>query len=141
MGLPIRGQDVLVRMTQNGEIQDFPVKSVEISSKNEIQTDGYLGENFDRRTAIHSGFSGRMTGHMETSKAMDFLDAIDRAAQGEGITFSMIGQFLFPDGTRKRYQWTGLVFGETSTNIDDRKTKVPINLPFECEKKKPLAGF
>lgn len=141
MGVPIRGQDVIVIVTENGEIKEIPVKSVEISGRNEIQVDGYLGENFDRRTSIHSGYTGRLTGHMETAKTFQLRDAIDRAARGEKIIFSLVASFSFPDGTRSREQYTGLVFGEHNITADDRKNKIPLNLPFEAEKKKTLANF
>lgn len=142
MGTRLKGQEVEVRVIRAGSIEQSltDVVSFEFSPKLEIKTQGYLGETTDRHDDVYAGCTGKMTLHLEGSKAQKFVrDVIDRARR-RITTFkvNILATVSFPDGETQRVLFPDCKFGNPPTSLGGRSDYVSMTLDFACDDYKVL---
>ena len=82
MGQRIRGEDVSVQLIMDGAPQTTvtAIRSFEIEFQQDILSEGYLGENFERKDDTFKGVAGKMEYHVESADTLTVVQAmIDRA--------------------------------------------------------------
>ena len=122
MGQRIRGEDVTVILLVNGQPKTTvsAVKSFDVEFQQDILSEGYLGEHFERKDDVFKGISGKLEYHVESVDTVDVIKAIvDRARRKTpAVQFNIKASLQWPDGTRRRltiidayFSGPGLSFG------------------------------
>lgn len=143
MAQRIKGQEVEVLIVVDGVPQTslFDIKSFQIAFKQEIKTEGYLGETSDRRDSIFSGVSGSFEAHVETAEFFTFYQAvIDKARRRTpGTQVNIKATLNFPNGDRPRVLIPDVEFGELPLNFGSRSDYGSVSISFEAMEASILA--
>lgn len=110
------------------------VKSFEMTPQLEVQSEGYLGEDSDRRDDIYNGVTGSLELHFETQDVLTFMrSAIDRAKnKTNSVVFTISGQVELPNGQTPKIDIPDVRFGNMPLNFGSRTDYGTISLSFEA---------
>lgn len=137
MAQRIKGQEVAVLIISDGVPQTalFDIKSFNLSFKQEIKTEGYLGETSDRKDSIYSGIAGSFEAHVESAEFFTFfLAVVDKARRRTpGVQINIQTTLNFPNGDRPRVLIPNVEFGELPLNFGSRSDYGAISISFEAQ--------
>jgi len=135
----LEGQEITIRAITDGdvaaELKFFT--SFNDSVKQEIKTNGYLGEPFDRFTDVFSGYGGDMEFHVNTASWVDWDAALSARARRENAAavFDIVRIDNFSDGSNVTYTYKDVAWGERPTSIGSRADKVKVKASFMCSER------
>ena len=139
MGVPqrVRGDDVNILVTQDGDLQDTLTDVVDFDSTFmvELISKGYLGEKSERKDMIFKGVSFKMTMHLHKQDFVRFIKAIVNKAQRltPDVVFSITGLFSFPNGETPVVLIPNVSFGEVPQTVPARGDYVKVKLEFATD--------
>ncbi len=132
----VKGSDVTVVVTGPGGSQPISaIKSFEATAEIEITSDGYLGEQTERKDSNFKGFKGTMEIDPSSADFFRFAKAvIDRAKRRTNPipVFSVTCTLTFPDGQRPRVQINEIEFGDVPIKIGGKNEFVTSSIDFEA---------
>lgn len=131
----VKGQNMKLQVLAAGApVLGILIKSFEMTAQNEVQTEGYLGEDTDRRDDIYNGVTGSIEVHFDSQDIFQFMrDAIDRAKNKTlGVTFAISGAVEFPNGQTPKIDIPDIRFGNFALSFGGRVEYGSVTIPFEA---------
>jgi hypothetical protein len=136
----MRGSEVTLRITVDGETQDgswFKVKDFSINEDGEIADLDYLGEVTSDHDYQHHGYSFSFSLDVQDRKVISFLNKIvERETlrlQHPVITMTVF--YAFRDGTATVETYQNVVMRPTGTNFGSRKDGVTSAFEGKCSRR------
>ncbi len=130
--LRIRGDEVQVIITRGGVLESTltAIRSFEITDNYTLISQGYLGENTERKDFIFTGSSFNFEAHLSKRDWFNFKQALRAKARREtpSVVFSISGIFTFPDGTQVAETLPNCSFGDQPQTISSRNDYVTVRL-------------
>lgn len=132
------GQSVSAIVTSNpGGLETGlnDVSACEIQMDMETMSEGFLGQNTERKDAIFTGVSGNIEFQSGSAAVMSLIERIkvkQQARTAGGIVFNVIGTFRFSDGTR-RVIIPDVAFGALPITVSSRKDYVKFKVDFTAD--------
>jgi len=130
-----KGQNLkLTVMNAGAPVEGILIKSFDMTAQLEVQTEGYLGEDSDRRDDIYNGVTGNLELHFETQDVFTFLvAAVERAKNKTAqIQFAISGVVQLPNGTNPKIDIPDVRFGNWAMNFASRTDYGAVSVPFEA---------
>jgi hypothetical protein len=132
----VRGDDVSVLITQDGDLQDTLVDVVDMDATFmvELISKGYLGEPSERKDMIFKGVSFKITLHLHTQDFVRFINAIVSKAKRltPDTVFSITGVFSFPNGDTPELQLDDCSFKPVPVSTKSRGDYTDVTFEGEC---------
>lgn len=111
------------------------VSSCELQMDMETMSEGFLGQNTERKDAVFTGVSGNIEFQSGSAAVMSLIERIKTKQQARtagGVVFNIIGTFRFDDGTR-RVIIPDVVFGALPITVSSRKDSVKFKVDFTAD--------
>lgn len=133
--VPIVGQDVSVIVNSSlfgVALEVTDIKSCEFNFDRETTSEGYIGQDTEKKDSFFNGISGKLTFHGMSSDVMSLLHRINNATKRRDATetFDIAGVFAFPVGTTHQLSIPDVHFGQIPVNVGGRKDKVEFSIDF-----------
>lgn len=130
--LRIRGDEVQIVIVRGGVLESTltAIRSFEITDNYTLISQGYLGENTERKDFIFTGSAFNLEAHLSKRDWYAFKKALRAKARREtpAVVFSISGIFTFPDGTQVAETLPNCSFGDQPQTIGSRSDYVTIRL-------------
>jgi hypothetical protein len=132
----VKGSDVTIVVTgPTGSEPISAVKSFEATAEIEIVSDGYLGEQTERKDSNFKGFKGSMEVDPSSADYFRFMKSVvDRAKRRTNPipNFSVLCTLAFPDGRRPRVQLNEVEFGDVPIKVGGKSEFATSSIDFEA---------
>lgn len=138
MGQRLKGQDVSLAVTSNGQVAQFitDIRNFELTPKFEKLEEQYLGQTSKKYDDIFHGVDFKFDMHLEKSSALAFVDLIKQRAQSRaGGTRSAVNikaTLNFPDGQVKVVTLNECSFEDMPLSIGGRSEYAQFTLSGSC---------
>lgn len=133
----VKGQEVTVLVTQDGDLQDTLVDVVDFEATFllELISKGYLGEKSERKDYIFKGVSFKVTFHLHKQDFVSFINAIVSKAKRltPDTVFSFTGLFDMPNGDTPELTLDDCSFKDIPFTTKSRGDYVDVTFQGECE--------
>lgn len=133
----VKGQEVTVLVTQDGDLQDTLVDVVDFEATFllELISKGYLGEKSERKDYIFKGVSFKVTFHLHKQDFVSFINAIVSKAKRltPDVVFSFTGLFDMPNGDTPELTLDDCAFKDIPFTTKSRGDYVDVVFQGECE--------
>ena len=134
--LRIRGEDVQVRVTVDGEeiLELDHIESFSGTIRIDITEAEFLGRTDISVDAILKGGAGNMTLQVQDEAIFDFFTIlIDATARRTAFpTINVQGQIVFPSGAARAALFRDVVFGDIPLNFANRSSYGQVTLTWRC---------
>ena len=133
----VRGQETSTAFAINNvpQVNTRDIRSLELTWKFEIQSEGYLGETTERKDSIFKGIAGKEEFHFENNGVFtivtQFLNLATRRVPG--IQINTKTTVNFATGAPQRIIVPNIFAGEIPFSFSDRASFVTVSFPFEAE--------
>lgn len=135
----LKGQEISIRVTENGVVTDTldSITTFNDEMKLETKEDGFLGEKVNRFDEVLNGYGGDF--EMQTARAswIRFQQAIaDRATRRKPNTvFNVIRTDLFANGSSLVFTYADVKWGAQPTTVGGRGEFVKVKASFVCSER------
>ena len=124
MSIPIKGQEVVVTIVANGEIQSSTtdIKSCDFEFMTDLLTRSYLGQTSDQYDEVFKGFKVSLELNLENQDGFNIVQMIiDRAQRrNTNVQINIQAVLNFPNGDRARLYGQNLFFAAIPLNFSSR---------------------
>ena len=133
----LRGEQVEIKLIQNGAPVDTwrAVMSGDLTCKNDILEEGFLGETAQRYDSIFMGWSLSIELQMERAAEEQFVDAVQAKNQrraGAPVRFDVVWTNSYPDAHVTLRVLEDLEFGEFKISAGGRSDFVKLSFDASC---------
>lgn len=142
MGNRIRGQEITLRVSVNGQQQTgtwYKLTEFTRTERGEIKEEGFLGESEDDVDYQHHGWDFSFTAQVKDASALDFLsDIVAREQNAEAhpdITITVIWKFRGGDVQSRVEVFHKVVLRQPEGGFGGRKEYVTQNFEGKCKKR------
>lgn len=122
--LRIKGQDVVVTLTQNSVILQAirNIRNFSVTVKLDQKTEDYLGENSPQFDEVYSGVGVSFSMHIADPAVFDMINSVVRRARRQelNVQFNIKATLNFPNGQRRKVVCNDLFFGNFPINFGSR---------------------
>jgi len=147
MAQRVKGQEVSVVVTSRTKGTEESIGSVSSASiefKQDILTEGFLGETTDRHDDIFRGTTGKMEIQIESGQVFDFVERVNARARRRGAAqdevFTVIFTITTPDGESPRIQLSDVKFESIPLTFGGRDEYVKLSLSFASDDYEVIRG-
>src|SRR5262245_59732910 len=135
--LRIRGQEVVVRLTQGGVLVASltAFRSANITWGTRVLTDQYLGETSQRKDTIYDAMKGNLVFVPEGQDFLAFVEFVVAKAKrrvANDAVVNLATRLNFPNGKSPRINVFDLAFGELNLNVPARDQYADFTVPWEA---------
>lgn len=140
----VKGEDTLITLVSStGTETSFgDVKSFDLTFERDILSEGYLGQNTEKKDDIFKGVTGKMVVHFEKADALDLIGRMNAKTQKRlpGEQFEIASTITFPDGSKRRIVLSNVAIGSIPIGAGSRADYVEISLDIAADDGAILPG-
>jgi hypothetical protein len=133
----IKGQEVNLLFTQDGDLLDTltDIQQFESSAEMETKIQGYLGERSNRTDEIYNHTTLNWTMHIHRATWFTIQQAMIARAQRitPDIVFNVTEVYAFPDGSTVTVTYPDIKFGKQTSTVGSRGDYVTIKCEAVCD--------
>jgi|WetSurMetagenome_2_1015567.scaffolds.fasta_scaffold41277_5 hypothetical protein len=137
MSQNIKGQEIIINIVADGQLEDELTAVVDENDAADIETiaKGYLGEKTDRHDDILNGYSGNFTLHIQKASWYVFRQKIENRAKRitPDMTFSISKTLQFANGDSPTIIFPDIKFGKIEESAGSRQDYLTIKMSFACD--------
>lgn len=147
MSLKMRGQEALLRVSVDGQVQQgsmFKVKDWMATPRTDLVEDDYLGEQETDLDIQHHGWDLKFSVDTTDSTALDLIDEIIAREQAHtahpDITITAIYTFREPGVRGKIYVYHGVFLKADEEGAGGRKDRHSVKFSGKAKRRTPLSA-